>query len=177
VLFSEGVGHVWDGERVRYGWNVAGVALCGPMTKRHKRSVIGWREWVSLPQLGIESIKVKTDTGARTSALHAYDVHVSQDVVRFKVHPVQRNTKQVVACAAPLIEHREVRSSLGRLSLRPVIRTEIVLLEARWNIELTLVPRDAMGFRMLLGRQAIRGRFIVDPGRSYLAGRPKGEVK
>jgi len=134
-----------------------------------KKLVIGWREWVSLPDLGITAIKAKTDTGARTSAIHAFDISVRNDVVSFKVHPLQRDTQTVVTCSALLIDHRKVRSSTGRVSLRPAIRTEIEMFDKKWPIELTLVPRDEMGFRMLLGRQAIRGRFIVDPGQSYLA--------
>jgi hypothetical protein len=139
------------------------------MVRHRDRKIIGWREWIALPELGIEAIKVKTDTGARTSALHAYDVEIEGDRVRFKVNPMQRDTKRVVSCSALLIDKREVRSSTGRVTRRPVIQTRLSLMGKSWPIELTLVPRDRMGFRMLLGRQAIRGRYIVDPGRSYLS--------
>lgn len=137
--------------------------------------VIGWREWVSLPELGIEAIKTKVDTGARSSSLHAYDIQRfrrrGRSMVRFRVHPIQRDARFTVEAEAPLIDLRKVRSSSGTTSLRPVILTDVELLERRWAIEVTLTRRDAMGFRMLLGRQAIRGRFSVDPGRSFVAGR------
>lgn len=134
---------------------------------------IGWREWIALPELGVERIKVKVDTGARSSALHAFDVERFEvegvPWVRFQVHPVQRDAHVTVAAQAPLLDERWVRSSSGRRTFRPVIRTRVRLGESTWPIELTLVRRDLMGFRMLLGRQALRNRFLVHPGRSYLA--------
>jgi hypothetical protein len=137
--------------------------------------LIGWREWVALPDLSVPTIKVKIDTGARSSALHAYDVEEfrrqKQVWVRFAIHPRQRSRQPEIVAEAPLLEYRVVRSSLGQESYRPVIITTIELLDSRWPIELTLVDRDAMGFRMLLGRQAVRGRFLIHPGRSFLAGR------
>ena len=146
-------------------------------TGRPDRKVIGWREWVSLPDLGIARIKVKVDTGARSSSLHAYDLQEfernSETWVRFKVHPVQRVTAQIVQAEAAVLEFRSVRSSSGRATMRPVIVTDIELLGFRWPVELTLANRDAMGFRMLLGRQAFRQRFLVDGGKSYYGGRPK----
>lgn len=142
---------------------------------RHQRPTIGWREWVALPGLGIPSIKVKVDTGARTSSLHAWDVEEqrrgSKRLVRFCVHPEQRNARHAKIVEAPLVEHRRVRSSNGQVQQRPVVLVEIELMGRRWPVELTLTNRDEMGFRMLLGRQAIRGRFLVDPGRSFLNGR------
>lgn len=132
---------------------------------------IGWREWLALPELGIARIKAKVDTGARSSALHAYDIehftHQGRKRVRFKVHPVQRNSRIVRTCEAEVVEVRKVMSSGGHVTLRPVIVTAVELLGQRWQVELTLVSRDAMGFRMLLGRQAVRDRFLVDPGRSF----------
>lgn len=136
------------------------------------KQVLGWREWVSLPTLGIDAIKAKTDTGARTSALHAYDVEIDGGEVLFKVPTVQQQTGHIVRCRAPLLGHRLVRSSTGRQSLRSVIETELEVLGERWPIELTLAPRDLMGFRMLLGRQALRGRFLIDPRASYLGNEP-----
>ncbi len=140
------------------------------MTK--DRPAIGWREWVALPELGIVEIKAKVDTGARTSSLHAYDIHEfsrrGQRMVRFKVHPVQRSRKQVVEAVAQLQDVRTVRPSSGQAEERPVIVTELELMGERWAVELTLTSRDAMGFRMLLGRQAMRRFFVVDPGRSFL---------
>ncbi len=150
------------------------------MERRAKQAsvlpLIGWREWVGLPELGIPAIKAKVDTGARSSSLHAFDVEPFQQgdkkYVRFKVHPRQRDARTTVEAEAELLEYRHVRSSGGHLTWRPVILTTLELLDQQWTVELTLASRDAMGFRMLLGRQAIRGRFAVDAGRSYLT-RPR----
>ncbi|MEQ9000422.1 MAG: RimK/LysX family protein [Coleofasciculus sp. B1-GNL1-01] len=135
-------------------------------------SIIGWRERVALPDLGISQIKAKIDTGARSSALHAFDVETfSRDdktMVRFKVHPYQRDTHRTVSAEAELIDQRQVRNSGGHAQLRPVIQTMVELNGERWLIELTLTNRDVMGFRMLLGRQAVRKRFLVDAGRSFV---------
>jgi hypothetical protein len=140
--------------------------------------IVGWREWVALPNLGIDRIKAKVDTGARSSALHAFDVEVfrkrGSDWVRFKVHPIQRNTRRTVSAQARLLEYRKVRSSAGHESVRPVIVTSLTLLDRTWDIELTLASRDAMGFRMLLGRQAVRDHLVVDPGKSYYGGSRRG---
>ena len=143
--------------------------------------VIGWREWVGLPDLGIESIKVKVDTGARSSSLHAYDVETFErhgmQWVRFKVHPVQRRTDLEVEAEAQVLDFRSVRSSSGKASLRPVIVTRVELRGVTWPVELTLANRDEMGFRMLLGRQAFRHRFLVDGGKSYYGGKPKKKIR
>ncbi|MGF1480140.1 MAG: ATP-dependent zinc protease [Cyanophyceae cyanobacterium] len=148
-----------------------------PQTQLNRSSpkslaVIGWRETVALPALGIAEIKAKIDTGARSSALHAFNIepfqHDSQEMVRFQVHPQQRNSQQTVTAAAPLLEYRQVKNSGGQAQLRPVIQTIVGLGEQQWTIELTLTNRDAMGFRMLLGRQAVRRRFLVDAGSSFL---------
>ena len=136
--------------------------------------VLGWREWVALPELGIPAIKAKVDTGARSSALHASDVEIirrgQKRLARFKVHPFQRDTGRTVVAEAELIDHRRVRTSGGGADVRPVIRTVVEIAGRRWTIDVTLAGREAMGFRMLLGRQAIRRRFLVDPGGSFLAG-------
>lgn len=136
--------------------------------------VIGWREWVALPELRIDAIKVKVDTGARSSALHAFDLRTFRRngvrMVRFEVHPIQNDDETRVTAEAELADRRLVRTSAGHESVRPVIITRVELSGTSWPIELTLMNRDAMGFRMLLGREAIRNRFLVDPGRSYLAG-------
>lgn len=146
--------------------------------KKRERPIIGWREWLALPELGIEGIKVKVDTGARTSSLHAFDLEREtvggEPWVRFKVHPVQRNAVTTIEVEAPLVDERRVRPSTGKATVRPVIRTLATLGDVSWSISLTLVNRDVMGFRMLLGRRAIRGRCLVDPGRSFLAGKPGG---
>jgi len=143
---------------------------------RRPLPVIGWREWVALPELGISWIKAKVDSGARTSALHAFDIEYGNrggaPYVRFKVHPLQRNQRKTVISEAPLLERRQVKSSSGHLSLRPVIVTPVQVMGQTLELEITLAARDAMGFRMLLGRQAIRGKFVIDAGRSYLGGHP-----
>ena len=143
--------------------------------------VIGWREWVGLPDMGIKMIKAKVDTGARSSSLHAYDLHDferwGQRWVRFKVHPVQRSSHEVVQAEAAVLETRLVRSSSGKAAKRPVIVTRVELLGVTWPVELTLANRDEMGFRMLLGREAFRRRFLVDAGNSYYGGKPKRRRK
>ena len=141
------------------------------------KPIVGWREWISLPALGIDAIKVKIDTGARSSSLHAFDVEEfardGRRWVRFVVHPLQRDSKTTLRAEAPVLEFRHIRSSSGHMSHRPVVRVEIELGGQRWPIDLTLAARDEMGFRMLLGREAVRGRFVVDPGRSYVVSVPR----
>lgn len=146
-----------------------------PASPGRRRRTAGWREWVAIPSLGIAAIKAKLDTGARSSAIHAIDIRRSReggiDVVRFRVHPLQRDARLVVACEAPLLDERWVRTSGGGAEYRPVVSVDIDFAGERWPIELTLAHRGVMGFRLLLGRQALRGRFVVDPGRSYVAGK------
>lgn len=146
-----------------------------PKGPRPPRPVIGWREWVALPDLGVDAIKAKVDTGARTSSLHAFSLREferdGRPWVRFFIHPEQDRAEPSVAVELPLVERRTVRNSGGREELRAVVRTPVRLGDQTWPIEITLTRRDAMGFRMLLGRQAIRGRFTVDPGASFRTGR------
>ncbi|MFZ4664956.1 MAG: ATP-dependent zinc protease [Prochlorotrichaceae cyanobacterium] len=143
-----------------------------PKVLAKKLPLIGWREWVALPDLQTPAIKAKIDTGARSSALHAFDLEIlteaEQTYLRFKVHPQQRSDRGVIETQAPLLEYRAVRSSNGLVEKRPVIQTAIALGDRSWTIDLTLTNRDVMGFRLLLGRQAIRRQFWVDPGRSFL---------
>lgn len=145
--------------------------------KKPGLGVIGWREWVALPDFGIEAIKVKVDTGARSSSLHASDLREferdGEKWIRFQVHPIQRKRDVTVEIEAKIMEYRSVRSSSGKATRRPVIITQLKLLDLTWPVELTLASRDKMGFRMLLGREAFRGRFLVDAGKSYLGGKPK----
>lgn len=136
-------------------------------------SIIGWREKVALPELGIKDIKAKIDTGARSSALHAFDIEIikrgGKQIVRFSVHPYQGDNRHTITAEAELFDMRQVRNSGGAAQIRPVIQTIVELGgDDRWSIELTLTNRDVMGFRMLLGRQAIRQRFLVDASRSFL---------
>lgn len=136
---------------------------------------LGWREWAALPDLGVRNIKVKLDTGARTSSLHAFRMHRytsdGQDMVRFEVHPVQKSAASTVEVEALVLEERTVRNSGGTEEVRPVIETTLELAGKRWPIELSLTRRDEMGFRMLLGRQALRGRVLIDPAASFLGER------
>jgi hypothetical protein len=132
---------------------------------------IGWREWVLLPELSEEPIRAKVDTGARTSSLHAYDVvELDRDGerwVRFRFRPGDAAHDLEVEAEARLLEHRKVTASSGHSELRPVVAALIEIDGQRFEIELTLTRRDTMGFRMLLGRRALRGRFLVDPKRSF----------
>lgn len=142
---------------------------------------VGWREWIGLPAWGVDWIKVKVDTGARTSALHAFGLTTTTrdgvDVVRFAIHPWQRSARDERWVEAEQIDERTVTSSSGASAVRPVVLAEVRIGETVRQIELTLTRRDEMGFRMLLGRQAIRGAFLVDPGRSYLHGRPDRAIR
>jgi hypothetical protein len=136
------------------------------------KSLIGWREWVGLPELGVAWVQAKVDTGARSSSLHAWDVRIDEDVrvVRFAVHPFQQDDDFTVPVTADLVDVRDVRSSNGEVERRPIIATRAVIGGIVAPIELSLANRDEMGFRMLLGREALRRRFFVEPGRSFLGG-------
>lgn len=144
-----------------------------------KKDVLGWREWVSLPGLDIAHIKAKVDTGAKTSALHAFYVEQFErdgmPWVRFGVHPLQRATHQAVDCEAPIKEVRRVTDSGGHAEMRPVIETTLIVNGEAVVIELTLTDRETMLFRMLLGRSALKGRFVVDSGKSFVLGGSKSQ--
>ncbi len=137
--------------------------------KRGKLQIIGWREWIGLPDLNVSRIKVKVDSGARTCALHASRIKYSEDKhgqtwVSFLVHA----SKKPQRAKAPLLTQRIVKSSMGHATLRPVIVTRIAIGGEEWLTEVTLVNRDPMGFRMLIGRQALKRRFLIHPSRSFI---------
>jgi hypothetical protein len=137
--------------------------------------VAGWREWAGLPELGIARIKAKLDTGARTSALHAFEIntftHRGAPSVRFGMHPVQRSTRREIWCTAEVIDERWVSDSSGNREKRLVIRSLLQLAGGRWPIEITLAKRDSMLFRFLIGRTALTDRVCVDPASSYRLGK------
>lgn len=149
--------------------------------KKKTFKIVGWREWVSLPKLGVKSIKAKVDSGAKTSSLHAFDMEFyhrgDNEFVKFCVHPEQRTSHQTILCKAKVQEYRKVKSSNGATELRPVILTSINLMGESWDIEVTLTNRDEMGFRMLLGHQSLRKRFLIDTGKSFLGKRHKGKME
>ena len=136
---------------------------------------VGWREWVSLPDLGLAGIKAKVDTGARTSALHAHQVRTfrrkGERWVRFRIWPLQQTKAPELVCEARVLERRLVADSGGHRELRFVIQTRLAIGNMEYPIEMTITRRDTMLFRMLLGRTAMKGRIIVNPGRSYLTGK------
>jgi len=138
-------------------------------------AIVGWREWLVLPALGVPAIKAKIDTGARTSALHVTDLESfyeqEQRKVRFILRPLRRRPKLKRVCQADVIDERWVSDSGGHREKRLVIQTPVRLGEIEWSIELTLTNRENMLFRMLLGRTAMEGQFAVDPARSYCYGR------
>jgi hypothetical protein len=145
------------------------------VSKWEQRTPVGWREWVTLPGLGIPALKAKVDTGARTSALHAYRVESFQNGgarwVRFAIHPLRKRAELSIECTAAVLDERWVRDSGGRSERRVVIGTTLRLGAQEWPIEITLTNRDNMLFRMLLGRTAMQGRFFVVPDASYLSGK------
>ena len=146
------------------------------MAKQRQLMTLGWREWVSLPDLGLQRIKAKVDTGARTSAIHAFALKSyeedGRERVEFRMHPNQKDTDTVVVCDAAVIDKRVVTDSGGHKEERFVIETTLQIGEHAWPIEATLTARDDMLFRMLVGRTAMKGRAVVNPGRSYVVGKP-----
>ena len=149
-----------DGKPETAGADAAG----GPL-------ILGFEEWVALPELGLPAIRAKIDTGAKTSALHANAIEpfgpAAAPMVRFVVHPVPRHPGVEIACAAPLVDRREVISSNGDRELRYVIASAVRVGRSSWPIEITLTNRAAMTYRMLLGRQAMPDGVLIDPGHSF----------
>ncbi|MDO9048774.1 MAG: ATP-dependent zinc protease [Methylobacter sp.] len=140
------------------------------------KPMLGWREWVGLPELKLAGIKAKIDTGARSSALHAFTIEPyrkdGQRWVMFAIHPLQKNCDVSIECHAQVKDRRMVTDSGGHKQRRYVIETQLVLGRSVIRAEMTLTNRDTMRFRMLLGRTAMDTRFIIDPGASYLQGQP-----
>ena len=149
------------------------------MTEPEKQ-IIGWREWLALPELGIQAIKAKIDTGARTSALHTFKLEPFEKegvlMVKFSIHPLQRRKDVEINCIANVLDRRRVTSSDGQSEMRYVIATSVFLGKYNWPVELTLTDRKSMRFRMLLGRAAICDHLMVDPAKSYLCGRRLSKV-
>lgn len=148
-----------------------------PTAPPETRTTTGWREWVALPDAGVEWTKAKIDTGARTSALHAFDLRewtdeAGTEQVTFWVNPWQESQADAVEVTRPVHDRRSVRSSSGHAEERVVVLLGIRLVGREVTAEVTLTSRDEMGFRMLVGREALRQGFLVDSGASYLGGRP-----
>lgn len=143
--------------------------------RSHPSIIVGWREWVALPDLGLPAVKAKVDTGAKTSSLHAFDIETfregGRERVRFGVHPVQEDEQLAVWATADVVDERSVMSSSGHEELRVVIRTALRLGDLTWPVEVTLTDRRSMRLRMLLGREALDGRLLVDASVSFLHGR------
>jgi hypothetical protein len=156
-----------------YGYNNMTVTTA-TLPRAIPPTLIGWREWVALPKLGVPAIKAKVDTGARSSSLHAWDVEIvpgsAPARLRFVLHPFEDDETLTIPAEALLVDVRDVRSSNGDVERRPVVRTALAMHGRRFRIDLTLTRRDEMGFRMLLGRSAIRKRFVVDPCQSFVGG-------
>ncbi len=151
-----------------------GLSAADPAASGASQAVLGWREWVALPEFSIAGIKAKIDTGARSSALHTHHYETferhSQPWVRFLVHPLRRTIRFERECEAPVLEFRTVKDSGGHVETRPFIETTAILGPCRWVVRLSLTNRESMLFRMLLGRSALTGLFVVDPAQSYLLG-------
>lgn len=143
--------------------------------------VVGWREWVGLPQAGVEWMKAKIDTGARSSSIHAFDLEAylrdGADWVRFSIHPWQRSDDDVAEVSLPVLDTREVRSSNGQVEKRYAVAMDVTLAGRTITTVMTLSNRDEMGFRMLVGREALERGFLVDSSLSYAGGRPKRVVR
>ncbi|SEC06660.1 Uncharacterized conserved protein [Nocardioides exalbidus] len=146
-------------------------------------TIVGWREWVSLPQADVEWVKAKIDTGARSSSIHAFDLEVfvpdglDEEWVRFSIHPWQKSDDESHELTLPVLDTREVRSSNGQVEKRYAVALDVVLAGRTLTTVMTLSNRDEMGFRMLIGREALERGYLVDSSRSYAGGRPKRSIR
>ncbi len=142
--------------------------------QNESKMIIGCDEWCAFPSLNIPAIKARVDSGAKTSSMHAINIERfsrnDEKWVRFEVHPLQKNRKVTVHCEAPLIDQRVIKSSSGDKEKRPVICVPLSLGGTVWEVEVTLTNRDSMGYRMLLGREAMNGRILIDPESMCLLG-------
>lgn len=149
-------------------------------TRKKPLTEIGWREWVAFPEYGVAQIKAKIDTGAKTSAVHAFrinEMHVNgAPHVEFFLHPEQKRRQPEMQCIAPIKDKRLIKSSNGQVQERIIVSTLLAIAGEEWTIDLSLSNRDEMGFRLLLGRDALRNKVIIHPGKSYMLGRRKKEV-
>lgn len=155
--------------------------MAQPVIDHPSYTLVGWREWVSLPSVGVRWIKAKIDTGARTSALHAFDMEDFDDggerFVRYSVHPWQKNDDDAVEVVSKVVDQRLVRSSNGQEEERLVVVHDVRLADRVVAAEVTLSRRDEMGFRMLIGRQALAQGYLVDSGMSYAGKRPRRSIR
>lgn len=161
--------------------HILGYTLCMEESDKKSSDIIGWREWVSLPFIGLIGIKAKVDTGAKTSSLHAFDIHLEKKLsgktyVNFKVHPIQNEMSFVVSCRALLVGRRVVTDSGGHKEERYLIRTTLELGKVKKKVDLTLTNRETMKYRMLIGRGAMKA-FYIDPTQSYLTGKTLKQKK
>ncbi len=148
----------------------------------YSTTIAGWREWVGLAGIGVPWIKAKLDTGARSSALHAFDLEEflgddGREYVRFQVHPWQHTDSGAITVECPVHDRRSVRSSSGHSEERIVVLIDVTFFGRTITAETSLSNRDQMGFRMLIGREALRQGFLVDSGKSFLAGRAPREIR
>lgn len=150
------------------------------MSKSTSKKIIGSEEWCSFPELGIPAIKARVDSGAKTSSIHAFNIQPfrrsGKTWVSFEIHPIQNNRRTVIRCERPVIDKRVIKSSSGLSETRYVVNAHLKLGEELWEVELTLANRDSMGFRMLLGREAMQNRLIVDPSEKNILGEINSDV-
>lgn len=139
---------------------------------KKQRLIVGWREWAQLPELSIDHIKVKIDTGAKTSSLHAFQLstvkHSGKDYVKFDIHPIQDIDTIIYTCISPIVDYRWITSSTGHRQQRFIIETQLKIGDYTSLVQLSLANRDEMGFRLLIGRAALKKEVLVDPAHSFL---------